>query len=142
MEANKIMIRWSYRYTRLDTIVNEVIRETVRVAPIEDQMSEARLRLFDHVKRRSENAQLRRCQEINFFGVSKRQVTIKKSWNKVIKNDLKFVGLMKDMTQNKSLWRSTIKVGNDRWCAFNLSFGFCLDSDCCYVVLAIIISCI
>ena len=37
------MIRWMCGYTKLDRIRNEVIREKVGVAPIEDKMREIRL---------------------------------------------------------------------------------------------------
>jgi len=52
-------------YTRLDRIRNEVIREKVRVATIEEKLRETRLRWFGHVKRRGVNAPARRCEAIN-----------------------------------------------------------------------------
>ena len=59
------MIRWMCGYTRLDRIRNEVIREKVGVAPLENKMREARLKQFGHIKRRSVNAQVRMCETIN-----------------------------------------------------------------------------
>jgi len=47
---------------RFDRIRNELIREEVGIAPIENKMKEIRLRWFGHVKRRSVNAQMRRCK--------------------------------------------------------------------------------
>ena len=38
-----IMIHWMFNHTRLDRIINEVIRNKVGVAPIEDKMREVRL---------------------------------------------------------------------------------------------------
>ena len=49
------MLCWISSYTRLDRIRNEVIREKVRVAPVEDKMRETMLRWFSHVRKRSEN---------------------------------------------------------------------------------------
>jgi len=43
-------------HTRLDRIRNEVIRNIVKVAPIEDKMREATLGWFGHVKRSVEVA--------------------------------------------------------------------------------------
>ena len=54
-------------YTRLDRIRNVLIRERVGVAPLEDTLRETRLRWFEHVKRRSVNAPVRRCEAINLL---------------------------------------------------------------------------
>jgi len=51
-------------HTRMDKIKNEVIREKVGVAPIEHKMRETRLKWFCHVKRRSEDAPVRRCERL------------------------------------------------------------------------------
>jgi len=64
MVAKVRMIRWMCNYTRMDKIRNEVIREKVRVAPLEHKMRETRLRWFEHVKRRSEDASVRRCERM------------------------------------------------------------------------------
>ncbi|XP_075108958.1 uncharacterized protein LOC107814962 [Nicotiana tabacum] len=52
------MLRCMCHHTRLNKIMNEVIRYKVGVAPMEDKMREARLRWFRHVNRRSTKAQL------------------------------------------------------------------------------------
>jgi len=59
------MIRWMYGYTRMDRIRNEVIRDLVKMAPIEDKMRETRLRWFGYVERRSVDGPVRRCETIN-----------------------------------------------------------------------------
>jgi len=59
------MIQWMCGYTRVDKIRNGVIREKVRVTPIGDKIKETRLTWFGHVKRRSENALVRRYETIN-----------------------------------------------------------------------------
>ena len=53
-----------YGYTRMDRIRNELIRDLVKVAPIEDKMRETKLRWFGHIKR-SVDAAVRRCERIN-----------------------------------------------------------------------------
>ena len=60
------MIRWMCGYTRLDRIRNVVIRERVGVAPLEEKLRETRLRWFGHIKGRSVNASVRRCETISF----------------------------------------------------------------------------
>jgi len=49
----------------MDRIRNGVIRDVVQVAPIEDKMRETRLRWSSHVKRRSVDVPVRRCERIN-----------------------------------------------------------------------------
>jgi len=58
-------IRWLCGYTRIARIRNAVIRDLVKVALIGDKMRETRLRWFGHVKRRSVDAPVTRCERIN-----------------------------------------------------------------------------
>jgi len=104
------MLRWLCGYMRLDKIRNEVIRDLVKVATIEDKMRESRLRWFDHVKRRSVDAPVRRCETINIPVGYRERGRLKKSLDEVIRGDLKVVGLMEDMAQDMRLWRDRIKV--------------------------------
>ena len=76
------------RYTRFSRTKNEVLREKVRVASIEDKMSETRLRWFGHVKKRSENAPVRMCEAISLSGCKRSMKQSKKSCNEVIRNYL------------------------------------------------------
>ena len=110
MVAEMRMIRWICGYTRLDKIRNEVIRDIVKVAPIEDKMRESRLRWFDYVKRRSVDAPVRRCETINILDGNRGRGRPKKSLDEVIRGDLKVVGLTEDMAQDRRLWRDRIKV--------------------------------
>ncbi|KAL6543338.1 hypothetical protein OROHE_010858 [Orobanche hederae] len=50
--AEMRMLRWMCGHTKKDRIKNEVIREKIRIASIEDKMMENRLRWFGHVRRR------------------------------------------------------------------------------------------
>ena len=67
MVAEMRMIRWMCGYTRLDRIRNVVIRERVGVVSLEKKMRETRLRWFGHIKRRSVDAPVRRCEAINLL---------------------------------------------------------------------------
>ncbi|KAF3621027.1 Pyrroline-5-carboxylate reductase [Capsicum annuum] len=53
------ILRWTCGRTRKDRVRNEIIRENVRVASVEDKMREVRLRWFGHVMRRGSNAPVR-----------------------------------------------------------------------------------
>jgi len=84
-------------YTRIDRIRNEVIRDLVKVALIEDKMRESRLRWFGHVKRMSVDASARRCEIINIPESNSGRGRPKNSLDEVIREDLKVVGLTVDM---------------------------------------------
>ena len=66
-------------------------------------MRESRLRWFGHVKRMNMDAAVRRCKSINLPGCRRVRGRPKRSWQEVIKYDLKFMRLTEDMTQDKSL---------------------------------------
>ena len=98
----------------MDEIRNGVIRSLAEVAPIDEKMRESRLRWFDHVKRRSVAAPVRRCKLIVPPGGKRGRGRPKKSLEEVVRDDLRVVGLTEDMTQDRSLWRDRIKVSDCR----------------------------
>ena len=55
-----------YGHTRIDRIMDEMIRYNVQVTSIEDKIRDTRLRWFGHVKR-SVNALVRSCDTINLM---------------------------------------------------------------------------
>jgi len=59
MVAEMRMIKWLCGFTRMDKIMNGVIRDLAKVAPIEEKLRETRLRWFGYVKRRSDDAPVR-----------------------------------------------------------------------------------
>jgi len=124
MVAEMKMIRWMCRYTKMDKISNRVIRDLVRVAPIEDKMRETWLTCFSHVKR-SVDAPARRCERINIPEGKRGRRQPKKSLDEVIREDLKIVGLLEDMAHDKRLWRDMIKILDYReltsWLSFDCS---------------------
>lgn len=62
------MLRWMCGFMRADRIKNEIIRERVRVAPIEDKIQKVRLRWFDHVMRRGTDSSVRRYERLALDG--------------------------------------------------------------------------
>jgi len=97
------MLRWMCGFSKIDRIRNEVIRNSVEVAPIEDKLRESRLRWFGHVKRRSVDAPVRRCERINISEGRRGRGRPKKSLDEVIREDLKVAGLSEDMAQDRKL---------------------------------------
>ena len=92
----------------------ELSWELVKVAPIEDKMRETRLRWFGHVKRRSADAPVKRCEMINIPEGKRGRSRPKKSLNEVIREDLKVVGLTENLAQERKLWRDRIKILDSR----------------------------
>ncbi|PHU04839.1 Lon protease -like protein, mitochondrial [Capsicum chinense] len=60
-----VMDVWPYQERR---VRNEIIREKVGVASVEDKMREERLRWFGHVMRRGSVAPVRRCETLTMDG--------------------------------------------------------------------------
>ena len=110
MVTETMMIKWMYGCTRMDRISNGVIRDLVKVACIEDKMREVRLMWFGHVKRRSADGSVRRCERINITRGKRGKGRPKKSLDEVIREDLKVVGLTEDMAQDRRLWQDRIRI--------------------------------
>ena len=56
------------------------------------------------------DAPVRRCEKLNHPNHKRNIDRPKKSWSEIIRHDLKTLGLVKDIAQNRRLWRSRIKV--------------------------------
>jgi len=104
------MIHWICGHTRLDKISNEVIRSKLVVASTEDKIRKTRFRWLGHIRRRSMDAPMRRCENLDRPDYKQSRGRPKKSWSKVIRHDVKALGLVKDMAQDRRLWRVIIKV--------------------------------
>ncbi|KAL6559063.1 hypothetical protein OROHE_006432 [Orobanche hederae] len=85
--AEMRMLRWMCGHTKKDRLRNEVIREKVRVASIEDKMMENRLRWFGHVRRRPVDAPVRRLESWGTSNIVKGRGRPQKTWIKLIEND-------------------------------------------------------
>nr|XP_016437835.1 PREDICTED: uncharacterized protein LOC107763843 [Nicotiana tabacum] len=66
--AKMRILRYMCGHTRKDRIRNEVIKDKVGVAPVEDKLRESRLRWFEHVKRRDTDVPVRRCERLTIAG--------------------------------------------------------------------------
>ncbi|XP_019240349.1 PREDICTED: uncharacterized protein LOC109220340 [Nicotiana attenuata] len=95
------ILRWMCRHARLDKIRNEVIQEKVGVASVEDKIREARLRWFGHVKRRSIEAPVRRCERLASVGSRRGRGRPKNSWGEVIRREMAQLELTEDMALDR-----------------------------------------
>ena len=100
---------------RLNRIINEVIMDKVGVTSIKDKIREVRLKWFGYIKiRKSVDVSMRRCERIVLLKCKRCRGRPEKSENEVITHDLRILELMKDVTQDKRLWRSRINVSDCR----------------------------
>nr|XP_016448945.1 PREDICTED: uncharacterized protein LOC107774013 [Nicotiana tabacum] len=86
------------RMFRKDRIRNEVIKDKVSVAHVEDKLRESRLRLFEYVKRRNINGPVRRCERFTIAGQRRGRVMPRKYWGEVIRQDMTLLQLTEHMT--------------------------------------------
>ena len=104
------MLRWMCRHTRKDRVRNEIIREKVRVASVENKLREVRLRWFRHMMRRGSDASVRRCETLAMDGFRRARGRPKKYWREVIRHDMEQLQLTEDMTLDRKVWRTRIRV--------------------------------
>jgi len=108
------MLRRMYGYSRVDRISNVVIRERVGVAPLEEKLRETRLRWPKHIKRMNVDAPMRMCEALDLLHYTRGRGQPKTSWNVVIRSDMRCMGLTEDMTLDRNLWQSRIKIVDHR----------------------------
>uniref|UniRef100_A0A1S4B6T2 Uncharacterized protein n=1 Tax=Nicotiana tabacum TaxID=4097 RepID=A0A1S4B6T2_TOBAC len=107
--AEMRMLRRMCGHTRLDRIRNEVIRDNMGVACLEDNVREVRLRLFGYVKRRGIDAPVRRCERLALKCLRRGRGRSKKYWREVIRQDMALLQLTEYMTMDKKVWRLRLK---------------------------------
>ena len=79
---------------------------------IDDKIKNARLIRFGHISRRSVDAPARRCEQLDHSEHKRGRGRLKKSWSEVIRDDLKTLGSVEEMTQNRRLRRFRIKIAD------------------------------
>ncbi|KAI0523277.1 hypothetical protein KFK09_005672 [Dendrobium nobile] len=94
------MLRWMSGFTLRDGIRNEHICEKIRVAPVEDNIRESRIRWFGHIKRQPSDDPVRKVEVLDFTYVKKGRVRTKKFWLENIRNDLSLLDLNENLTFN------------------------------------------
>ena len=98
------------RHTRKDRIRNEVIRERLGVAPINEKLVQHRLRWFGHIQRRPPeapvNSGILRSMEETRRGRGRQKLT----WAEAVKRDFMDWNVSKDLTVDSTTWKSAIHV--------------------------------
>ena len=108
--AEMRMLHWMCGITRGDRLKNETVQEKVRVTSVEDKMRKGRLRWFGHVMRRGTDAPVRRCERLALDDFRRRRGRPKKYWREVIRHDMEQLQLTEEMTLDRKVWRSRIRV--------------------------------
>jgi len=80
------------------------------LAPMDAKMREARLRWFGHVRRRSPDAPVRRCERLAVVGTRRGRGRPKKYWGEVIRQYMARLKIFEDMTLDRKIWRSSIRL--------------------------------
>ncbi|KAG2650522.1 hypothetical protein PVAP13_1NG199819 [Panicum virgatum] len=108
--AEMRMLRWFCGHTRRDRVRNEVIRDRVGVAPIEEKLTQHRLRWFGHVQRRPPDAPVRSGVLERVDNVKRRRGRPKLTWDESVKRDLKDWNISKEIALDRSGRRLAINV--------------------------------
>ncbi|XP_071713187.1 uncharacterized protein [Rutidosis leptorrhynchoides] len=85
------------------------VLENLKVENIVNKMREGRLRWFGHVRRRPPTAPVRRVEALTVSGVRRRGRPTRRLEER-LKLDMKELLLTEDMTSNRILWRSRIRI--------------------------------
>ncbi|KAG2619545.1 hypothetical protein PVAP13_3NG087801 [Panicum virgatum] len=108
--AEMRMLRWFCGHTRRDRVRNEVIRERVGAAPIEEKLIQHRLRWFGHVQRRPPEAPVRSGVLKRVDKVKRGRGRLKLTWDESVKRDLKDWNISEEVALDRSAWRLAINV--------------------------------
>ena len=77
---------------------------------MEENMRENRLRWFGHVRRKPTDALVPRAERINLGQVKRAQGRPKKTWMKVIRQDIEDKSLSEGILLDRNEWRKLIHV--------------------------------
>lgn len=71
---------------------------------------DARLRYFGHVKWRSIDSLVKRCERLTMIGLKRGRGRPRKNWRDVIRQNMTYLQLTEDMNLVRRIWRSRIMV--------------------------------
>ena len=93
--------------TRRDTIRNEQIRGTTRVAQASKKITENRLKWYGHMRRMKEEHVVRRMRDVDIPG-KRRRGRPNLRWKDACKRDMTQAGLKEDNATNRAEWRKKL----------------------------------
>ena len=107
--AEMKMLRMMYGVTLKDRVENDYIRDSMRVHCVEQKMRESRLRWFGHVSRKPRDDLVSRVRDME-MGSRRGRGKPKMRWDSVLKKDMEYCGIKKEMVQDRDEWRRVIKM--------------------------------
>jgi hypothetical protein len=108
--AEMRMLWWFRGHTRRDRVRNEVIRDRIGVAPIEEKLIQHRLRWFGHVQRMPPETPVRNGVLERVDNIKRGRGRPKLTWDESVKRDLKDWNISKEIALDRSAWRLAINV--------------------------------
>ena len=108
LERNEnAMIRWICGVTVKDRVASRELRDKLGLENIRSVVQRRRLRWYGHVKRMEVGSCVRRSREIQAPG-TRRRCRPRKTWDEVVRNDLKVKALQPALAQDRARWRRAI----------------------------------
>ena len=108
LERNEgCMVRWMCNVQSFDQQSVSSLRDKLRIRGIGCSVQERRLRWYGHVMRMDDDSGVRKCLSLDVVGTCCRGRP-RKTWNEVVKSDLRSLGLTVDMTNDRDLWRIAV----------------------------------
>ena len=108
LERNEnAMIRWICGVTVKDRVASRELRDKLGLENIRSVVQRRRLRWYGHVERMEVGSCVRRSREIQAPG-TRRRGRPRKTWDEVVRNDLKVKGLQPALAQDRARWRRAI----------------------------------
>ena len=108
MERNDMrMIRWMCNVTLKDRVSSSDLRKRLKLDSISECMQKRRLCWFGHVERKDDGDWVKKCRTMRLEGAAVKGRP-RKTWDEVIKSDLKQKGVTRDLAKDRLAWKSIL----------------------------------
>lgn len=103
--TERMMIRWMCGVTLKNSTSSQELRERLHVDCVTEVVRRGRLRWFGHVERKEKDDWVAACRDLVIDG-TKGKGRGRKTWVECVKDDLKELGLKKEYTMDRELWKN------------------------------------
>ena len=102
------MVRWMCNVSLRDRRPSEELRNRLGIESISCVMRQMRLRWFGHIERMDMDNWVSKCRNVEVNGARGRGRP-RKTWNQVIQGDMRKLGLVKGLAQDRNAWKRAVK---------------------------------